>query len=240
MWSCRFREGSVNDEEIIKWKNSAEAYFKKAYPKLCEEHLSDFGAYCVEQWLSGRDPRTSREFLAIDYLRSFANCTRNGRLRFHASTAGAIPFGPETDVDERLGRDSHELGRFIESSALRDRRLSQKQRIVLILYYEWGLDLKEIGDVMGVSESRVSQVLAQALREQASRLQAADASLEERERQRRQQEALSREVQKRFGPDEKAQSILERIREEQRQRLAEREIEEVPQSLLGTFACSTF
>ncbi|VEG90661.1 RNA polymerase sigma factor FliA [Legionella spiritensis] len=40
--------------------------------------------------------------------------------------------------------------------------LPPKERLVLSLYYEQDLNLKEIGEVLGVSESRVSQIHSQA------------------------------------------------------------------------------
>jgi RNA polymerase sigma factor FliA len=48
--------------------------------------------------------------------------------------------------------------------------LPRKERLVLSLYYEQDLNLKEIGDVLGVSESRVSQILTQATLRIKSRL----------------------------------------------------------------------
>jgi len=48
--------------------------------------------------------------------------------------------------------------------------LPQKERLVLSLYYEQDLNLKEIGDVLGVSESRVSQIHSQATHRIKSRL----------------------------------------------------------------------
>jgi RNA polymerase sigma factor FliA len=50
------------------------------------------------------------------------------------------------------------------------RGLPYKERMVLSLYYEQDLNLKEIGEVMGVSESRVSQILSQATHRIKSRL----------------------------------------------------------------------
>lgn len=48
--------------------------------------------------------------------------------------------------------------------------LPHKERIVLSLYYEQDLNLKEIGEVIDVSESRVSQILSQATLRIKSRL----------------------------------------------------------------------
>lgn len=49
--------------------------------------------------------------------------------------------------------------------------LPHKERMVLSLYYEQDLNLKEIGEVIEVSESRVSQILSQATHRIKARLQ---------------------------------------------------------------------
>lgn len=48
--------------------------------------------------------------------------------------------------------------------------LPKNERLVLALYYEHDLNLKEIGDVLGVTESRVSQLHSQATHRIKSRL----------------------------------------------------------------------
>ncbi|KTD16498.1 RNA polymerase sigma factor FliA [Legionella jordanis] len=48
--------------------------------------------------------------------------------------------------------------------------LPEKEKLVLSLYYEQDLNLKEIGEVLGVSESRVSQIHSQATLRIKSRL----------------------------------------------------------------------
>ncbi|MFO6132311.1 sigma-70 family RNA polymerase sigma factor, partial [Pseudomonas aeruginosa] len=47
-------------------------------------------------------------------------------------------------------------------------KLPERERLVLALYYDEELNLKEIGEVLGVSESRVSQLHSQC----AARLRA--------------------------------------------------------------------
>ena len=42
-------------------------------------------------------------------------------------------------------------------------RLPEKERLVISLYYELELNLKEVGEVFGVSESRICQMHGQAL-----------------------------------------------------------------------------
>ena len=48
--------------------------------------------------------------------------------------------------------------------------LPEKESLMLSLYYTEGLNLKEIGLVLGVSESRVSQIHGQAVARLRSRL----------------------------------------------------------------------
>lgn len=49
--------------------------------------------------------------------------------------------------------------------------LPKNERLVLSLYYEQDLNLKEIGEILGVSESRVSQIHSQATHRIRSRLE---------------------------------------------------------------------
>lgn len=49
-------------------------------------------------------------------------------------------------------------------------QLSEREQLVLSLYYEEELNLKEIGEVLGVSESRVSQIHSQAAHRLRARL----------------------------------------------------------------------
>jgi RNA polymerase sigma factor FliA len=48
------------------------------------------------------------------------------------------------------------LGRAVDS-------LPEKDRLVVTLYYNEDLNLKEIGEVLGLTESRISQILSQAM-----------------------------------------------------------------------------
>jgi RNA polymerase sigma factor for flagellar operon FliA len=52
-------------------------------------------------------------------------------------------------------------------------RLPEREKTVIALYYYEGLTLKEIGQVLGVTESRVSQLHTKAVLRLRARLQAA-------------------------------------------------------------------
>lgn len=69
------------------------------------------------------------------------------------SSSNSILSEPQADVMREDTR--HQLAQIIEG-------LPQTERLVLSLYYERDLNLKEIGEVLGVSESRVSQIHTQA------------------------------------------------------------------------------
>jgi RNA polymerase sigma factor FliA len=49
--------------------------------------------------------------------------------------------------------------------------LPEREKLVLALYYDEELNLKEIGEILGVSESRVSQIHSQAALRLRARLQ---------------------------------------------------------------------
>jgi len=54
------------------------------------------------------------------------------------------------------------------------KKLPDRERTVLVLYYEENLTLNEIGEVLGVTESRVSQIHTKAVLQLRSRMHLAD------------------------------------------------------------------
>lgn len=59
---------------------------------------------------------------------------------------------------------------FRRALAAQIERLPEREKLVMALYYDKGLNLKEIGEVLDVSESRVSQIHSQAVLRLKSRL----------------------------------------------------------------------
>lgn len=78
-------------------------------------------------------------------------------------------FGEDMDPDRLLPGDGpapseqFELDRFRDALARALASLPEKERLVLALYYDEELNLREIGAIIGVTESRVSQIRSQAL-----------------------------------------------------------------------------
>lgn len=90
---------------------------------------------------------------------------------------GFDDLGVTDDVlkDERVGHSTEPHVQALKSDRTTQlsqiiNSLPQKEKLVLSLYYEQDLNLKEIGDVLGVSESRVSQIHSQATLRIKSRL----------------------------------------------------------------------
>jgi RNA polymerase sigma factor for flagellar operon FliA len=50
-------------------------------------------------------------------------------------------------------------------------QLPERERMVMSLYYVEELNLKEIGEVLGVSESRISQILSAVVKKLRQNLQ---------------------------------------------------------------------
>ncbi|MDH5545934.1 MAG: RNA polymerase sigma factor FliA [Gammaproteobacteria bacterium] len=90
-----------------------------------------------------------------------------------ASSARMFGF-EELGVDEEALEGSTSGGNISPYEAMKDERfkvklteaiggLPEREKMVVTLYYDSELNLREIGSVLGVSESRISQLLSQAM-----------------------------------------------------------------------------
>lgn len=80
--------------------------------------------------------------------------------------ARMLPLGEEDLELLPKGEDPAGLAdsqRFREQLAICVAELPDREQLMMALYYDEGLNLKEVGAVLGVSESRVSQLHGQAL-----------------------------------------------------------------------------
>ena len=80
-----------------------------------------------------------------------------------------IDDGNEDFLERHLSDDSNEPSRILEDESLRKslvqgiELLPEREKMMMALYYEQDLNLREIGEVMGVTESRVCQLHSQAV-----------------------------------------------------------------------------
>ncbi len=97
-------------------------------------------------------------------------------LEKQLSEAAAGNVGPLDHVV--LASDEGAPHKAIEEDELREamrdgiRNLPERERTVMVLYYSEGLTLSEIGEVLGVTEARTSQIHAKAVLQLRSRLRA--------------------------------------------------------------------
>ncbi|KAB7686437.1 RNA polymerase sigma factor FliA [Plesiomonas shigelloides] len=82
-----------------------------------------------------------------------------------------MAFAPEARHDD-LPFQGVENDNFQQALADAIRSLPEREALVLSLYYDEELNLKEIGAVLGVSESRISQILSQTMHRLRAKLHA--------------------------------------------------------------------
>jgi len=95
----------------------------------------------------------------FEILRDTAGCRLFSldETRDESGYARELPSSTTATPDEELNYDQQKLQ--IAAAIL---KLPEREQLVLSLYYERELNLKEIGEVLGVSESRVCQIHSQA------------------------------------------------------------------------------
>ncbi|MBX2824504.1 MAG: RNA polymerase sigma factor FliA [Gammaproteobacteria bacterium] len=76
----------------------------------------------------------------------------------HTGETLALPQSDETTPGESI-----EYASFRQALAEAIKNLPERESLVMSLYYDEDLNLREIGDILGVSESRVCQIHGQAL-----------------------------------------------------------------------------
>jgi len=115
----------------------------------------------------------------LDYLRSLEDSSRSQVLSLdtHVEENGESQVLPRGGPTPGQVFDRNEFGRELAAAIA---GLPEREQLVLSLYYEKDLNLKEIGAVLGVSESRVCQIHGQAvvrLRGRLSAFESIDAGL---------------------------------------------------------------
>ena len=89
---------------------------------------------------------------------------------FYYALVAAREYGRGKDAALLVIFPDRELRTIMKSEIL---KLPEREKLVLSLYYDEGLTLAEIGDVLGVTESRVSQIHTKSVLHLRSRMSAA-------------------------------------------------------------------
>ncbi len=135
----------------------------------------------VSEAVRAVENRTGREASAKDVARELGVDlpTYHGMLR-KVTEARVLSldamFDADTDYEDLLPGDSVDPAAvcvdesFTAAVAAAIDELPERERLVLSLYYDEELNLREIGEVLGVTESRVCQIHGQALARLRARL----------------------------------------------------------------------
>ncbi|WKE66756.1 RNA polymerase sigma factor FliA [Gallaecimonas kandeliae] len=95
-----------------------------------------------------------------DYHRMLTDINSGRLVAMEDLGVGEDVFAPDDSERPDL---NHHRSRFQADLAEALKKLPEREAVVLSLYYEEELNLKEIGAVLGVSESRVCQIHGQAM-----------------------------------------------------------------------------
>ena len=102
-------------------------------------------------------------------LQDYQKMLQEARGHQLVSFEDLIEEGDEDYLERHLVDDSGDPARLFEVASLRDglvqaiEALPEREKLMMALYYEQDLNLREIGEVMGVTESRVCQLHSQAV-----------------------------------------------------------------------------
>jgi len=97
------------------------------------------------------------------FIAAFSAIRSPGSFSYHWATAN-LPLGI-TIEDESSSRPEDEIEKVDAKKELELalKKLPERERTLLVFYYHENMTLKEIGDAINISESRVSQLHAQAI-----------------------------------------------------------------------------
>ena len=120
----------------------------------------------VEQFLAkhGRPPTATEIASELDTSLDQYQKQRGRSQKFRTTSFNELEESGQVPLSEKAGpEDEVEAGETNEWLAAEIADLPEREQIVLSLYYYDEMNLKEIGAIIGVSESRVSQILTKVV-----------------------------------------------------------------------------
>ncbi|MBL0207838.1 MAG: RNA polymerase sigma factor FliA [Propionivibrio sp.] len=125
----------------------------------------------------GRAPGENELASALDMtLAEYQKMLQDARGHQLISFEDMVDDGDEDFLERHLSDDASDPSKILEDENLRQllvqsiELLPEREKLMMALYYEQDLNLREIGDVMGVTESRVCQLHSQAVARKRARI----------------------------------------------------------------------
>ena len=145
---------------ITDWSKYLDRCRKLAILRGHKQVAEDFAQYAALRVFQGR--KATVEQLLIDYLRSEYGCTgirsNSKQLLKCNERKHATPIDNENPIEDFARRNSNHVRSFRDFEPF-FKFISQIDRSILKLFYEWGFDESEIADCFGVTKSRICQRL---------------------------------------------------------------------------------
>jgi len=110
----------------------------------------DFAQYCLLRYLEGS--KATVEQLLVDFLRKNYGRPKGRR---NMTIKNTMSLSNSEEVLQQVSVNEHNS----DFSKIMD-KLEGVERTIAVLHFKWDFTLKEIGEVLDVSESRVSQLLS--------------------------------------------------------------------------------
>lgn len=140
---------------------------------------------------NGRQPSEQELAAALDMsLADYQKLLQDARGHQLISFEDLVEEGDEDYLERHFADDSQDPLKLIEEDSLRRllvqgiEELPEREKLMMALYYEQDLNLREIGAVMGVTESRVCQLHSQAVARLRSKIFGDETTVKKRGRKR--------------------------------------------------------
>ena len=156
--SLRIRGAIIDNIRKMDWVPRTLRQKNKEYEQICMQLESELGREATEEDLAKRlniSIKGARELIRKSTVLSLVS------LDDYLSQNYESAFGTGSADDTPEGHfNKQEIHRMLTETI---DQLSEREKKVVTLYYFEDLTLKEISDIMGVSESRVSQIHSKAI-----------------------------------------------------------------------------
>lgn len=156
-------------DDLIARRKLAEGYFRRRWPRD-SAYIEDFGSYCLELWYKNQRLNTGFGRLGIVFLRTFVRKTGKKGSCDAMASRHRVYDDPTNGYELQLGKESEAITSFDLTTCLRRDDIPVRDRICMILYFERNFNNRELGDLFGVSEGRMSQMMKEIIGDQRKRL----------------------------------------------------------------------
>lgn len=148
----RVRGAMLDEVRRISYSSRGLVRTKKEHDKAIQDLSQELGRSPKNREIAERLGIDSREYESERLKAEGAEFLNADELEQPIEDFNVQPMGPEDILDQ-----SESLSALEEAII----KLPERNQIILALYYQEELNLKEIGEILNVSESRVSQILSE-------------------------------------------------------------------------------